>query len=127
MTPTMRLAPTGAKGEIYAKPYYHRTDPFLDYTAPADGDYILGVHDMTYRGGLPYRLVISNHAHLEQVFPMAVVPGEKAALTLFGRNLPGGKATPWKTHDDALEQLPFSFAAPSDPLQLQRFTFARHM
>ncbi|MBI1831360.1 MAG: PPC domain-containing protein [Planctomycetes bacterium] len=95
----------GGKELMQSKPYHHRTDPFLDFVAPADGDYLVGVHDMTYRGGRPYRLVISTLPHIESAFPMAIVPGEKAALTLLGRNLPGGKATAWKIHDNGLEQL----------------------
>jgi hypothetical protein len=94
--------------------------------APADGDYVVRVHDMTFRGGLPYRLVISKLPHIEQVFPMAIVPSEKSALTLIGRNLPGGKHSPWKTHDDMLEQVtlqPADYAARF----ADSFTFARHM
>src|SRR5262249_15363038 len=37
-----------------SKPYYDRTDPLLDFIAPADGDYVVGLHDLTYSGGLPY-------------------------------------------------------------------------
>jgi hypothetical protein len=127
MTPMLSLSDSAGKELMQSKPYHHRTDTFLDFIAPADGDYFVRVNDMTFRGGLPYRLVISNLPHIEQVFPMAIVPGEKAELTLFGRNLPGGKLSSWKTHDDALEQATFSFLAPSDPLALQRFSFSRHM
>ncbi|HZZ79459.1 MAG TPA: PPC domain-containing protein, partial [Gemmataceae bacterium] len=127
MTPMLSIADSSGKELMQSKPYYHRTDTFLDFAAPADGDYIVRVHDMTFRGGLPYRLVISDHPHIERVFPMAVVPGDKATLTLLGRNLPGGKTAPWKTHDESLQEATFVFAAPSDPLQLQRFGFARHM
>jgi hypothetical protein len=80
---------------------------------------------MTFRGGLPYRLIISNYPHIEQVFPMAVVPGAQTELTLVGRNLPGSKsANLVKIHDEPLEQITLPFVAPKDPL---RFTFIRHM
>lgn len=134
MTPMMSLSALtpgssgGGRGEkvlMQSKPYYHRTDPFLDFVAPADGDFVVGVHDMTYRGGRPYRLAISTLPHIESAFPMAIVPGAKSALTLLGRNLPGGKPTAWKTHDDGLEQSVYN------PLVALRasdaFAFARHM
>lgn len=140
MTPMLALfeagpltpGPSPGKGEgrmiMQSKPYHHRTDPFLDFAAPADGDYLVRVSDMTYRGGLPYRLVISDLPHIEQAFPMAVVPGEKAELTLFGRNLPGGKPSSWKIHDEPLEQVPFTLNPASDAARLaSTFTFFRHM
>src|SRR5260370_39897292 len=121
----LTLATAAGKDLMQSKPYYHRTDPFLDFLAPADGEYVIRVHDMTFRGGLPYRLVISNLPHIEQVYPMAIVPGEKAELTLFGRNLPGGKASAWKTHDVLLEHVTLN-PAPYGA-RLAGFTFVNHM
>src|SRR5262249_20607161 len=85
------LSTADGKQLLQSKPYYERTDPFLHFLAPADGDYVLRLHDMTFSGGLPYRLVISNRPHIENAFPAAVVPGETTELTLLGRNLPGSK------------------------------------
>ena len=130
MVPMLSLHTAAGKELMQSKPYYHRTDTLLDFSAPADGKYVVRVHDMTFRGGLPYRLIISSLPHIEQVYPMAVVPGEKAELTLFGRNLPVGKASAWKTHDDLLDQLPWTLqpaayaARLADPF---RFAFSRHM
>lgn len=126
MVPMLTLSTASGKDLMQSKPYYHRTDTFLDFLLPADGDYVVRVHDMTFRGGLPYRLVISNLPHIEQVFPMAIVPGEKAELTLFGRNLPGSKASGWKTHDDFLEQLTLS-PAPYGSRLADTFQFSRHL
>ncbi len=124
MTPILLVTSASGTELMQSKPYHHRTDPFLDFVAPADGDYLVRVNDMTFRGGLPYRLIISNLPHIEQVYPMAVQPGVKTDLTLFGRNLPGGKPSPWKTHDSVLDQLVLPFTAPSDPT---RFTFSLHL
>jgi hypothetical protein len=126
MVPMLSIADAAGKDLMRSKPYYHRTDPFLDFVAPADGDYVVRVHDMTFRGGLPYRLVISDLPHIEAVFPMAVVPGEKAELTLFGRNLPGGKKSSWKTHDDPLEQFTLNPASYGAKLA-DSFRFANHL
>ena len=127
MTPMLSVADASGKPLMQGRPYHHRTDPFLDFTAPADGEYVARVHDMTFRGGLPYRLVIANLPHIEQVYPMAIVPGEKAELTLFGRNLPGGRPASWKIHDDALEQLPFTLNPTAYAARAASFTFSRHM
>ncbi len=125
LAPMLSLATASGKELMQSKPYHHRADTFLDFVVPADGDYVVRIHDMTFRGGLPYRLVISNLPHIEQVFPLAVVPGEKTELTLIGRNLPGGKMSGWKIHDDLLEQLtlqPAPYGA-----RLAGFEFSRHM
>src|SRR5262249_3293663 len=56
---TLVLSTAEGKELAQGKPYYLRTDPLMDFVAPADGDYLLRLHDMTFLGGLPYRLVIS--------------------------------------------------------------------
>ena len=63
-----------ADGRVLAasRPYYYQTDPLVDFTAPADGDYLVRLHDMTFLGGLPYRLIISNHPQIENAFPAAI-------------------------------------------------------
>src|SRR5262245_32331569 len=59
----LTLSAADGKPLLASRPYFNRTDPLLDFVAPADGDYILRLHDMTFVGGLPYRLIISNHPH----------------------------------------------------------------
>jgi hypothetical protein len=122
----LSLADAAGKDLLQSKPYYNRTDPLLDFVAPADGDYVLRLHDMTFAGGLPYRLVISNHPQIENAFPMAVAPGTKTELLLLGRNLPGGKAAArWVVNDRPLEEMTVSYTAPKDPLL--RFAFSNHL
>jgi hypothetical protein len=121
------LSMATGKELLLPKPYHHRTDQFLEFAAPTDGEYLVRVHDMTFRGGLPYRLVISNLPHIEQVYPMAIVPGEKTVLTLLGRNLPAGRLSGWKTHDEALEQATWTLPPTASAGRLASFSFARHM
>src|SRR5262249_52333809 len=84
---------------------------------------LLSLHDSTYLGGQPYRLVISTHSHIENAFPAAVMPGEKTELTLLGRNLPGRKLTEaWTVQDRPLEQLTLSLTVPKDVLTQPRFS-----
>jgi hypothetical protein len=111
------------KDLLQSKPYYDRTDPLVDFTAPADGSYLVRLHDMTYQGGLAYRLLISDHPQIENAFPSAVVPGEKTKLVLLGRNLPGAKPAPeWQVQGQALEQMTTFVTVPADPF----FTFINH-
>jgi hypothetical protein len=124
------LVLSDASGKELARstPYYQRTDPLLDFVAPADGDYLVQLHDATYAGGQPYRLIISTRPHVENVFPLAVRPGETTTLTVLGRNLPGGKPYPGgKVLDRDLEQVSFPFTAPKgDERSHGRFDFLFH-
>jgi hypothetical protein len=123
------LVLSSAEGRELARsrPYHERTDPLLDFSAPADGDYVLGLHDMTFSGGLPYRLIVSTRPYIENVFPAAVVPGVKTALTVLGRNLPGGKpSVTWTVQGQPLEEMTVSYTAPKDAAAVARFTFLDH-
>jgi hypothetical protein len=122
------LSSSDGKQLQQSKPYYERTDPLLDFTAPADGDYIVRLYDLTYSGGLPYRLIISDRPHIEHAFPMAGVPGTKPFLTLLGRNLPGGKANPaWVIHDQPLEEMKVIAPASPSPTHPFGFDFRQHL
>ena len=74
----------------------NRRGGVLDFTAPADGEYLLKVHDFTYRGGEEffYRLTISAAPRIDFVFPPAGLAGTKGRFTSYGRNLP--KSAPAK-------------------------------
>jgi hypothetical protein len=127
---TLRAALTvsDSEGKVLARsrPYYLRTDPLLDVLIPADGEYTVELHDATYGGGLPYRLLITTKPHLENVFPRAVAPGSTSELTILGRNL-GGKPTGGKVLDRDLDALALSYTAPAnDASSLTRFDFLRH-
>lgn len=125
---SMVLSTADGKQLAQSKPYYGRADPFLDFTAPADGDYLLRLHDMTFAGGQPYRLIISNRPHIENAFPAAVMPGETTELTLLGRNLPGSKlSTAEVVPGQPLESLTVPFSVPKDSLALQRFAYVNHL
>jgi hypothetical protein len=120
----MTLSTAEGKELAQGKPYYDRTDPFLDFIAPAAGDYVLRLHDATFAGGLPYRLIISNRPQIENVFPPAVVPGEKTELTLLGRNFTGGRAAAeWVVQGQSLDRLVIPFTATNDARLLQGFDF----
>jgi hypothetical protein len=98
---------------------YHGRDSLVDFVAPADGEYIAVLHDLSYRGGFPYRLTISDKPHVENVFPRAVQRGQAAQLTAFGRNLGGGPATVGPIGEPALESASFSVTADVPPGQFR--------
>src|SRR5207245_332672 len=65
---------------------------------------------------------------IDAVFPPVVEPGKPAAVTLFGRNLPGGKPTgSGMMHGRPLEQATVTVNAPSDPAALQRLNYTGHV
>src|SRR3954452_20386357 len=124
---SLELADADGKVLARSRPYYLRTDPLLDVVIPADGDYVVGIHDSTYVGGLPYRLVITTRPQIENVFPMAVEVGKSATLAVLGRNLPNSKPfSGEKVLDRALDVVNVAFDAPKDPLSLFRFPFLVH-
>jgi hypothetical protein len=96
----------------------NRRDPLIDFTVPADGDYLVSLHDHTFGyyavpGECFYRLSISTAPYLDFLFPPAGLPGSKGEYTLYGRNLPGGKPAPGVTlGGKQLEMLPVTIPLP---------------
>jgi hypothetical protein len=86
---------------------YFDRNAVVDIIAPEDGDYLVRLCQVAYlygNAGSFYRLTISTAPWIDAVYPPAVQVGKPATVTLFGRNLPGGKlepgmqyeAGPWK-------------------------------
>ncbi|HEX3149482.1 MAG TPA: PPC domain-containing protein [Gemmataceae bacterium] len=106
---------------------YNGRDPLIDFVAPADGDYFVNVHDLSYRGGHAYRLVITDRRHVDAVFPRVLQTGKPQTVTLYGRNLgPGSKPSTWKIDDLALEEKEESITVPTDILADGLFRFTDH-
>ncbi len=102
-------------------------DPLIDFIAPADGECFVNVHDLSYRGGQPYRLVITDRPRVENVSPRAIQAGKPAPFTAFGRNFgPAGKPSAWRLQDQALEEFAFSVTAPPETRNLGAYRFIEH-
>src|SRR5262245_54096029 len=85
---------------------YAGKDSLVEFVAPKDGDYFVTINDLSFRGGFPYRLVITDQPHVENVFPRVVQVGTKAELTVYGRNLgAGAKPSTWSVNDLPLDAL----------------------
>lgn len=119
----LTLSTADGKDLAQSKPYYHRADPLLDFVAAESGDYLIRLHDATFSGGLPYRLIVSDLPHIENAFPAALVPGEPTKVALRGRNLPGTK--PASTGE--LEQAWVNMVAPKDARLVYGFPALQHL
>src|SRR5262249_45484849 len=103
------------------------TDALADFTAAEEGDYHIRVFQFTHTfrqpipGGIPggasdhfYRLSVTTAPWIDSVFPRAIEPGKTVNVTVYGRNLPGGKPEPGAVADDVtLEKMTLSVTAPA--------------
>lgn len=106
---------------------YFGRDPFIDFIAPADGEYLVVVNDLSYRGGFPYRLVVTDLPQVENVFPRAVEPGKPVELTVLGRNFgTAGQQSTWKIDNLPLEEFRFRITSPADADALGSYRFLEH-
>lgn len=126
MDPTLVLfSPTGQ--QLASNSDYFGRDPLIDFLAPADGEYLVEVRDLTYRGGYPYRLVISDRPQIENVFPRAVQAGQTVELTVIGRNLgSGAQPSTWKLGDLPLEMVKLPVTGSTTILPTGAYRFLEH-
>ena len=99
-----------------------RRDPLLDFAVPADGSYCLKISDVLFRGGPTdfYRLTLSTRPQLDFALPPAGLPGSRGKYTIYGRNLPGGQPTDFRTFDGRpLERIEVEIQLPSGPAAQQ--------
>lgn len=106
---------------------YAQDDALVDAVLPADGDYHVRICSFTYtQGGIDYfyRLTVTTAPWIDAVFPPVVQPGVPAEVTVYGRNLPGGKLDPTAiVNDRTLEKATITVKASNDPMSLQRLAF----
>ena len=122
---TMTLMDAAGK-QLASNGDYHGRDPLIDYIASKDGDYFVSVYDLSFRGGLPYRLIVTDQPQIESVSPRAVQPGKPATFTIYGRNLgPKSKPSAWKINDLPLDEMQETIDVP-DVLKLGEYRFTDH-
>ena len=104
---------------------YRDNDAVLDAFLPVDGDYFVRVYSFSHQlGGIDYfyRLTVSTAPWIDAVFPPVAQPGKDTQVTVYGRNLPGGKLDPTAiVNDRVLEKAVVTIKAPNDP---QRLTYS---
>jgi hypothetical protein len=103
---------------------YRGHDALADVTLPADADYIVRLSEFTHTAGGPdyyYRLTLTTGPWIDAIVPPMIEPGKTASVSVYGRNLPGGKLDPASIDDGRmLEKLTVSITAPADPVAQQR-------
>ncbi len=74
---------------------YFGVDPLIDFRVPADGAYVVKVHDLVYAGGAQhfYRLEIDSGPRVAFAFPPVVQQGKSARVALYGWNLKSHQAS----------------------------------
>jgi hypothetical protein len=72
---------------------YFSLDPLIDWTAPADGKYVIAVRDMLYRGSPSsvYRLSMGKLPYNTFLYPAGGKKGTTATVTLAGENMNPGE------------------------------------
>lgn len=112
------LVLTDAAGTLLARAHDAvRLDPTIDFTAPADGEYVVSVNDFVFGGGPNhvYRLSVSTGPWIEYIDPPFAAPGAAGQHTVYGRNLPGGTPAEGVKGADGrpLEKLAVTIQAPA--------------
>jgi hypothetical protein len=126
MDATLALTTAGGK-QLVSNGDYHGRDPLVDFVAPADGDYLVRLRDLSYRGGYPYRLIISDRPQVENVFPRAARAGQTTELGVFGRNLgAGSRPSSWRIFDLPLDEGRLTVNPPAEILDLGAYRFFDH-
>jgi hypothetical protein len=64
-------------------------DSLIDYTVPADGQYVLHIRDLRYQGGgdFTYRIKAGEIPYVDVIYPLGGKRGQEISLDLIGRNL----------------------------------------
>lgn len=122
------LSVTTASGQALANSGgYNGRDPFVDVLIPEDGDYLVKIWDLSYRGGFPYRLLIGDRPQVATLFPRVVQAGKATEVSVLGRNLgAGAKPSPWREFDLPLDEVRLSVTPPAGLLDLGKYLFAEH-
>lgn len=106
---------------------YIGRDPQLDFVATIAGDYFVELRDLTYRGGFPYRLIVTDQPSIENVFPKAIQAGQSVDLTILGRNLGlGSQPSTWRVGDQLLDLIRRPVTASSQIIPTGAFRFYEH-
>ncbi len=106
-------------------------DGLVDYTFAEDGEAYLRVASFSYTQGGPdnyYRLTVSTSPWIDGVFPASIEPGKEAKVTVYGRNLPGGKLDPTALAEGrTLEKMTLAVKAPGGPNAEQTLDFPGYL
>lgn len=102
LDPTLTLL-NGQGQEVARSEDVHGLDPFLEFTVPADGEYVAKVQDLRFQGGgdYRYRILAGELPYLEYLFPFGGRRGTTVPLQLSGYQLAGAEAMNVQVATDA--------------------------
>ncbi len=104
---------------------YKENDALADVTAATDGSLFVRVTEYAYQTGTPeyfYRLSVTTAPWIDAVFPAAINPTGATPVTIYGRNLPGGKVVDGATIEGKpLESLSVTITPPAGASGLLAF------
>jgi len=85
-----RLEVRDPQGRRLAESDGRGLDPVLGFTAPADGDYQVHIHDVRFQGGQAYvyRLTITSGPCIDRFYPLGGKRGSTIKLETVGQGLP---------------------------------------
>jgi hypothetical protein len=94
--PVLVLCNAKGKEVAYNDDYRFRPDPVILCDIPADGDYLLAIHDAIFRGreDFVYRITLGELPFITSIFPLGGQAGVSAAVDLKGVNLAETQLTP---------------------------------
>jgi hypothetical protein len=126
LDPELRLYDAKGK-QLAVNRQYRGRDALVEVRAERGGDYYVRVCHFTYTEGNPeffYRLSISTAPWIDAVHPAVIEPGKSAEVTVYGRNLPGGKPDRSAVVDGrVLETVRVTIQAPDGKAALHRVTY----
>lgn len=113
--------------QLAANGDYYGRDPLIDFIAPKDGEYLLVLSDLSFRGGFAYRFVVSDLPQIENAFPTVVEAGKETQVQILGRNL-GSASNPsaQKLNDLPLDTLPWTVSAADSNAARFAYRFLEH-
>jgi hypothetical protein len=86
----LKLYDAGGRQLRFVNDYFFNPDPLLIYTVEKDGEYVIEITDVLFRGRpeFVYRLTVGVVPYLTRVFPLGGQRKTTAQIELFGANLP---------------------------------------
>lgn len=109
----LELFDAGGKRLAVSRGYFG-IDPLIDFTVPADGEYVVRLYDLVFSGSDDhfYRLDIDTGPRAAFTVPSVITAGENTRVAVFGWNLNLNGAT---SASGDFDQITVDIAAPSLP------------
>ncbi len=92
---SLTLYDSQGKELAYVDDFRHHPDPVLVYKVEQDGEYMVEIKDVLYRGrdDFVYRLSIGALPYITHIFPLGSPRNSQAQVQLYGANLPADKTS----------------------------------